>query len=138
MRVFRVSINAQYPHLCPSSKDEIRLNVGDDSKHKCDDYPTLPKGSKVVVQSINAALQAELDKGQIDPIVLIDLYEFYPNDYIPGVGGFDPADAIQTFAAQEIVWNGATSKTTPISGASSSPAVALSSRFFPRNQKADT
>lgn len=55
---------------------------------------------------MNAALQAELDKGQVDPIVLVDLVELYPSDYVPGVSGFDPADAIEKFAAEEITWNG--------------------------------
>jgi hypothetical protein len=58
------------------------------------------------MQTINSALQAELDKGQVDPIVLVDLYEIYDYDYVPGPGGFDPNDAIEKFAAEEITWNG--------------------------------
>src|SRR5215217_2051334 len=58
------------------------------------------------MQKVNAALQAELDKGQSEPVVLIDLYEFYDYDYVPGVNGFDPNDAIEKFAAEQITWNG--------------------------------
>lgn len=57
------------------------------------------------MQVVNAALQAELDKGPTDPRVLLDLYELYESDYIPGPTGYAPADAIETFAAQEITWN---------------------------------
>lgn len=58
------------------------------------------------MQTFSAAFQAELVKGQTDPTVLVDLFEFYPSDYTPGVDGFDPADAIETFAGQEITWSG--------------------------------
>lgn len=58
------------------------------------------------MQTVIPALQAELDKGQIEPRVLVDLLEFYAHDELPGADGFDPADAIETFAAQEITWNG--------------------------------
>lgn len=58
------------------------------------------------MQDITPELQAELDKGQSDPRVLVDLYEFYDHDYIPGVNGFDPADAVEQFAAEEITWDG--------------------------------
>ena len=58
------------------------------------------------MQTVSANLQAELDKGQSEPRVLVDLYEWYEPDYVPGVNGFDPADAIETFANQEITWNG--------------------------------
>jgi hypothetical protein len=58
------------------------------------------------MQQINSALQAELDKGQFDPRDLVDLYEFYSHDYVPGVSGFVPADALEKFAAEEITWNG--------------------------------
>lgn len=58
------------------------------------------------MQQINAALQAELDKGLTEPRVLLDLFEFYESDYVPGAGGFDPAEAVQSFAAQEITWSG--------------------------------
>lgn len=58
------------------------------------------------MQIVNAALQAELDKGQFDPRILVDVYELYESSYIPGATGYDPVDAIETFAAQEITWNG--------------------------------
>lgn len=58
------------------------------------------------MQTVNSALQAELDKGQTDPVVLVDLYELYDHDYVPGPAGFDSDDAIEKFAAQEITWNG--------------------------------
>ncbi len=57
------------------------------------------------MQSVSVSLQAELDKGQFDPRDLVDLYEFYDHDYVPGINGFDPADAIEKFAAEEITWN---------------------------------
>lgn len=50
--------------------------------------------------------QAELDKGRTDPRVLVDGYEFYAHDYVPGPDGFDPADALECFAGQEMTWNG--------------------------------
>lgn len=58
------------------------------------------------MQNVNSDFQAELAKGQDDPRVLLDVYELYDNDAVPGVDGFDPADAEETFAAQEITWNG--------------------------------
>lgn len=58
------------------------------------------------MQTVNAAYQAELDKGQADPRKLIDLVEFYDVDYEPGPDGFDPDDAIERFAAEEITWKG--------------------------------
>lgn len=58
------------------------------------------------MQTINSALQAELDKGQLEPVILVDLFELYSYDYVPGPSGFDPDDAIEKFAAQEITWNG--------------------------------
>lgn len=60
------------------------------------------------MQTVNAALQTELDRGLTnDPVVLVDLVELYASDYIPDpVNGFEPADAEETFAAQEITWNG--------------------------------
>ena len=57
------------------------------------------------MQAVNSALQTELDKGLGSPVVLVDLFEFYAADEVPGATGFDPADAIETFAAQEITWN---------------------------------
>lgn len=65
------------------------------------------------MQAVSANLQAELNKGPLEPRVLVDLYEFYEPDYVPvassttpGTDGFDPADAVETFAAQTITWNG--------------------------------
>lgn len=58
------------------------------------------------MQSVNLALQSELDKGQTNPRILVDLFELYDHSYIPGDDGPDPADAIETFAAEEITWNG--------------------------------
>lgn len=58
------------------------------------------------MQIVNAALQAELDKGLTDPVVLVDLVEWYESSYVPGVNGFDPADAVEKFASQTITWNG--------------------------------
>jgi hypothetical protein len=56
--------------------------------------------------SFTPEFQAELDKGQSDPRVLVDGYEFYASDYVPGPTGFDPADALERFAGQEMTWNG--------------------------------
>lgn len=58
------------------------------------------------MQTLSSALQTELNKGQLDPRILVDLFEFYESDYIPGVSGFVPADAIEAFAAEEITWDG--------------------------------
>lgn len=59
------------------------------------------------MQIVNPALQAELNKGHTEPIVLVDLVELYEGSYVPDpVIGFDPADAIETFAGQEITHNG--------------------------------
>lgn len=58
------------------------------------------------MQNVNAALQLQLDKGQDDPRIFVDLLEFYASSAVPGVDGFEPADAIETFAGQEITWNG--------------------------------
>lgn len=58
------------------------------------------------MQSFTPEFQAELDKGQLEPWVLVDGYEFYDPDYIPGPDGFDPADALECFAGQELTWNG--------------------------------
>lgn len=61
------------------------------------------------MQTFTVAFQAELDKGQIEPRLLIDVYEFYPSTYVPASGeGFDPAEATQRFASAEIEWNGLT------------------------------
>jgi hypothetical protein len=59
------------------------------------------------MQTFTPEFQAELDKGRTDPFVLVDGYEFYSPDYIPDpIVGFDPADAIERFAGQELTWNG--------------------------------
>src|ERR1051325_2067304 len=58
------------------------------------------------MQSLSVALQAELNKGQAEPRVLLDLFELYSSDAIPGVTGFSPSDALEKFAAQQITWNG--------------------------------
>lgn len=58
------------------------------------------------MQTVSALLQAELVKGQFEPRVLVDLMEFYPPDTLPGATGFDPSDASETFASQEITWDG--------------------------------
>lgn len=58
------------------------------------------------MQSVSASLQTEINKGDEDPVILVDVVELYEPDYIPGASGFDPADAIETFAGQTITWNG--------------------------------
>lgn len=59
------------------------------------------------MQTFTPEFQAELDKGQLEPWRLIDGFEFYSPDYIPDpILGFDPAEAIERFAGQELTWNG--------------------------------
>lgn len=60
------------------------------------------------MQQISAALQAALIDidARVTPRVLVDLYEFYEPDYVPSATGFDSDDAIESFAAQAITWNG--------------------------------
>lgn len=60
------------------------------------------------MQELSAALTAALltIDARVTPRTLVDLYEFYETDYVPGVSGFDPDDAIESFAAEEITWNG--------------------------------
>lgn len=60
------------------------------------------------MQTLSASLTAALltIDATTTPRVLVDLYEFYESDYVPGVSGFDPADAIEAFAAETITWNG--------------------------------
>lgn len=59
------------------------------------------------MQTVSANLKAKLDvDARITPHRWIDLYEFYASDYVPGAAGFDPDDAIESFAAEEITWNG--------------------------------
>ncbi len=60
------------------------------------------------MQTLSPSLQAaviDID-ARVTPRNLVDLYELYSTDAVPGVDGFDPADAIETFAAEEITWNG--------------------------------
>lgn len=60
------------------------------------------------MQQISAALQAALIDidARVTPRVLVDLFEMYEPDYIPGASGFDADDAIESFAASTITWNG--------------------------------
>lgn len=60
------------------------------------------------MQTLSANLKAALIDidATVAPRTLVDLYEFYSSDYIPGVNGFDPDDAVESFAAVEITWNG--------------------------------
>lgn len=47
-----------------------------------------------------------LDLGLVEPRDLIDLYEFYDHDVLPGATGFDPDDAQERFCSEELTWNG--------------------------------
>lgn len=60
------------------------------------------------MQVISANLAARLTgiDARVTPRTLLDVYEIYPFDYVPGVSGFDPDDAIERFAGEEITWNG--------------------------------
>lgn len=58
------------------------------------------------MQTFSSAFQAELNKGQFEPRILVDLYELYEPDYVPSAVGFDPDDAIERFSAEQITWNG--------------------------------
>lgn len=58
------------------------------------------------MQDVNAALQTELDKGLGDPVLLVDLLEIYAADAVPGATGFDPNNALYTFALQTLTWGG--------------------------------
>jgi hypothetical protein len=60
------------------------------------------------MQVLSSALKAALIDidARVVPRTLVDCYEFYSYDAVPGVNGFDPADAIETFAAEELTWNG--------------------------------
>lgn len=60
------------------------------------------------MQTVSSNLKtALLDiDARVAPRTLVDLYELYDPSYIPGVNGFVPADAIETFAGLEITWNG--------------------------------
>lgn len=60
------------------------------------------------MQTLSAGLTAALIDidATIDPRIPVDLYELYDSDAVPGSTGFDPVNAEETFAAQEITWNG--------------------------------
>lgn len=60
------------------------------------------------MQVISAALRAALIDidAQVTPRVLIDCFEFYASDAVPGATGFDPNDALETFSTQTITWDG--------------------------------
>lgn len=61
------------------------------------------------MQTVSANLKAALldIDARVAPRTLVDLFEFYDSDYVPDpTNGFDPADAIETFAGLEITWNG--------------------------------
>lgn len=60
------------------------------------------------MQTLSANLTAALltIDARVNPRVLIDVFEFYPPDYIPGATGFDPNDAVEQFAPETITWNG--------------------------------
>lgn len=60
------------------------------------------------MQTISSSLKAALIDidARSTPRVLLDCVELYSSDYIPGLIGFDPADAVETFAPQTLTWNG--------------------------------
>lgn len=60
------------------------------------------------MQTISANLTAALltIDARLDPRRPLDVYEFYPHDAVPGVDGFDPNDASETFSSVSITWNG--------------------------------
>jgi len=60
------------------------------------------------MQQLSSALTAALldIDARVTPRVLVDLFELYESDYTPGVNGFDPDDAIESFAAETLTWNG--------------------------------
>lgn len=60
------------------------------------------------MQTLSSNLTAALIDidARVTPRILVDLYEFYADDYIPGVSGFDPDDAEERFAGETITWNG--------------------------------
>lgn len=60
------------------------------------------------MQTLSANLKAALIDidARVAPRTLVDLFELYDSDAIPGVSGFDPANAEETFAGSEITWNG--------------------------------
>lgn len=61
------------------------------------------------MQQVNSTLLSRLQQpvsGTETERKPAELVEFYANDYIPDSSGFDPADAVETFAAIEITWNG--------------------------------
>lgn len=60
------------------------------------------------MQTLSASLQAALIDidARVTPRILVDLFELYEGSYVPGSSGFDPDDAIESFAAETITWNG--------------------------------
>jgi hypothetical protein len=60
------------------------------------------------MQQLSANLTAALltIDARVEPRRPLDLYEFYDADYVPGPLGFDPNDAVETFAGAEITHNG--------------------------------
>lgn len=59
------------------------------------------------MQPVATALQTVLEHvTPSDPFDLTWLFEFYEPDVLPGVNGFDPADASECFAKIEITWLG--------------------------------
>lgn len=58
------------------------------------------------MQTVSSNFQMELDKGLGNPRQFLSVYELYDYDATPGANGFDPDDAIERFAAEEITWNG--------------------------------
>lgn len=60
------------------------------------------------MQTLSANLKAALIDidARVTPRTLVDLFELYSSDAVPGVSGFDAADAEETFAGSEITWNG--------------------------------
>lgn len=60
------------------------------------------------MQTISSALKTALIDidARSTPRILVDAVELYASDYVPGVDGFDPTEAVETFAPQTLTWNG--------------------------------
>lgn len=60
------------------------------------------------MQTLSANLTAALltIDARVTPRIIVDCYEFYAADYTPGVSGFDPNDAEETFSAETLTHNG--------------------------------
>lgn len=62
------------------------------------------------MNNVHPFLLTRLRDSATDPTIErrpADLYEFYEHDYIPDpVNGFEPTDAVETFASIDITWNG--------------------------------